>query len=122
MGLNGHSRLVQQDVERHHEAPGTNTAKRFDLYSRHCVNMWPILMGLTRIVCKSGFHVCHFWSFCTNTCNDVWFHKGGKSGCCVLLINDILEYNPPYVQSNFTCNPGPTILITHKQGIKIREE
>ena len=28
MGLNGHSRLVQQDVERHHEAPGTNTAKR----------------------------------------------------------------------------------------------
>ena len=24
-----------------------------------------------------------------------------------LLINDGLEYNPPYVQSDFKCNPGP---------------
>ena len=39
----------------------------------------------------------------------MWFHKGGK--CVVdvldLLINDALEYNPPYVQSGFMCNPGP---------------
>ena len=26
-----------------------------------------------------------------------------------LKINDILEYNLPYMQSDFTCNPGPTI-------------
>ena len=25
-----------------------------------------------------------------------------------LKINDVLEYNPPYVQSNFMCNQGPT--------------
>ena len=25
-----------------------------------------------------------------------------------LYMNDILEYNPPYAQSDFTCNPGPT--------------
>ena len=26
-----------------------------------------------------------------------------------LKINDVLEYNLPYMQSNFTCNPGPTL-------------
>ena len=30
-----------------------------------------------------------------------------------LYVDDILEYNPPYVESNFTCNPGPTKLIIH---------
>ena len=25
-----------------------------------------------------------------------------------LKINDILEYNLPYVESDFECNPGPT--------------
>ena len=25
-----------------------------------------------------------------------------------LKINDILEYNPPYVEFDFTCNTGPT--------------
>ena len=25
-----------------------------------------------------------------------------------LLINDVLEYNLPYMQSDFTSNPGPT--------------
>ena len=28
-----------------------------------------------------------------------------------LLINDVLEYNLPYMQSDFTCNPGPTIFF-----------
>ena len=30
----------------------------------------------------------------------------------MLKINDVLEYNPPYVQSDFTCNLGPTKLLT----------
>ena len=25
-----------------------------------------------------------------------------------LCLNDVLEYNPPYVKSDFTCNLGPT--------------
>ena len=41
----------------------------------------------------------------------VWFYKGGKRGCFILIINAILEYNPPYMQSDFTCNLGLTSLI-----------
>ena len=37
-----------------------------------------------------------------------FFYKGGKCECFILVINDILEYNLPYVQSDFTCNLGPT--------------
>ena len=29
-----------------------------------------------------------------------------------LKMNDVLEYNPLYVQSNFTCNPGATLFMT----------
>ena len=36
------------------------------------------------------------------------FIKGVSVDVSYLLINDILEYNPPYIQSDFTCNPGPT--------------
>ena len=25
---------------------------------------------------------------------------------------DVLDYNPPYVQSDFTCNPGPTDIFS----------
>ena len=39
----------------------------------------------------------------------MWLYKGGKCGCCVL----VLEYNLPYVQSNFTCNPGLTIITQY---------
>ena len=42
----------------------------------------------------------------------MWFYKGGKCGYFVLIKNDILEYNLPYVQSNFTCNPGPMNYFT----------
>ena len=34
-----------------------------------------------------------------------------KCGCLVLIKNDILEYNMPYVQSDFTCNLGPTKIM-----------
>ena len=30
-----------------------------------------------------------------------------------LLINDVLEYNLPYMQSDFTCNPGLTDYLTY---------
>ena len=43
-----------------------------------------------------------------------FFYKGGKCECFILVINDILEYNLPYVQSDFTCNPGPTIFISSR--------
>ena len=35
----------------------------------------------------------------------MWFYKGGKCGCFVLIKNDIIESKPPNVQSDFTCNP-----------------
>ena len=38
----------------------------------------------------------------------MWFHIGGECGCFVLINNDVLEHNPPYMQSNFTFNPSPT--------------
>ena len=34
----------------------------------------------------------------------------GVSGCFVLVKNEILEYNLPYVETDFTCNPGPILL------------
>ena len=34
---------------------------------------------------------------------DVWLYKAGKRECFVLLINDILKDNPPYVQSGCWC-------------------
>ena len=40
---------------------------------------------------------------------------GFTKGVCVdalYLKNDVLEYSPPYVQSNFTCNPDPTDIFT----------
>ena len=43
-----------------------------------------------------------------------FFYIGGKCECFILVINDILEYNLPYVQSDFTCNPGPTIFISSR--------
>ena len=36
------------------------------------------------------------------------FTKGVSVDVLYLLINDVLEYNLPYVQSHLTCNPGPT--------------
>ena len=36
------------------------------------------------------------------------FTKGVNVDVLNLSINDILEYNPPYVQSDFMCNSGPT--------------
>ena len=48
----------------------------------------------------------------------MWFHKGGKPGADVLYlkINDFREYNlpynPPFVQPDFTGNPGPTDFST----------
>ena len=41
------------------------------------------------------------------------FTKGGKCGCIVLIKNDVLGYNPPYMQFNFTCNLGPMYFITY---------
>ena len=35
------------------------------------------------------------------------FTKGVGVDVLYLLINDILEYNPPHMRSNFKCNPGP---------------
>ena len=37
------------------------------------------------------------------------FTKGISVDVSYLLINDVLEYNPPYVQSDFMCDPGPTM-------------
>ena len=31
---------------------------------------------------------------------------------CTYKKFNVLEYNLPYVQSDFTCNPGPTIYLT----------
>ena len=39
------------------------------------------------------------------------FTKGVSVDVLYLKINDILEYNPPYMQSDFTCNSGPMKLI-----------
>ena len=39
------------------------------------------------------------------------FTKGVSVDVLYLQINDFLEYNLPNVQSNFTCNPGPTIIL-----------
>ena len=36
------------------------------------------------------------------------FTKGENVDVLYLKINDVLEYNPPYVQSDFMCNPGCT--------------
>jgi len=36
-----------------------------------------------------------------------------------LKINDVLEYNLPYVQSNFMYNPGPKGLMTQKLNLSI---
>ena len=38
------------------------------------------------------------------------FTKGVSMDVSYLKINDVLEYNLPYVQSDFTCNPGATIV------------
>ena len=40
------------------------------------------------------------------------FTKGVSVDVLYLKINDILEYNLPYTQSDFTCNPGLTLLNT----------
>ena len=40
------------------------------------------------------------------------FIKGVSVDVSYLKMNDILEYNPPYVQSNCMCNSGPTIIYT----------
>ena len=29
---------------------------------------------------------------------------------CTDKSKDVIEYNPPYVQSDYMCNPGPTII------------
>ena len=42
------------------------------------------------------------------------FTKGVSGDVLYLQINDILEYNLPYVQSDFTYNLGPTILNSAK--------
>ena len=39
------------------------------------------------------------------------FIKGVSVDVSYLYINDILKYNLPYVQSNFTCNPGLTGIL-----------
>ena len=38
------------------------------------------------------------------------FIKGVSVDVLYVYINDVLEYNPPYLQSDFTCNSGPTPL------------
>ena len=77
-------------------------------------------LGRTRIVHKVGLHVkrivlrTSFVYKYETLLNDMWFHKGGKPGADVLnlKINDFREYNlpynPPFVQPDFTGNPGPT--------------
>ena len=42
------------------------------------------------------------------------FTKGVSVDASYLKINDILEYNLPYMQSNFTCNLGPTKIVYDK--------
>ena len=39
------------------------------------------------------------------------FTKGVSVDFSYLQINDILEYNPPYVQSDFTFNSGLTLQL-----------
>ena len=39
------------------------------------------------------------------------FIKGVSMDVSYLKIDDVLAYNLPYMQSNFTCNPGPTVFI-----------
>ena len=39
------------------------------------------------------------------------FTKGISVDVSYLKINDVLDYNLPFVQSNFTCNPGLMNLI-----------
>ena len=47
--------------------------------------------------------------FCTAKLSTLCgFTKGVSVDVLYLKINDVLEYNPPYVQSDFMCNPGPT--------------
>ena len=41
------------------------------------------------------------------------FTKGVSVDVLYLLINDVLEYNLPYMQSDFTCNPGLTDYLTY---------
>ena len=41
----------------------------------------------------------------------IWFCKGGKCGCFVLINKWFFEVNPPYGQSNFTVNPDPSIFV-----------
>ena len=37
-----------------------------------------------------------------------------------LSINDVLEYNPPYLKSDFTCNLGPMLFyVLFEQPIRI---
>ena len=39
------------------------------------------------------------------------FTKGVGVDVLYLKINDVLEYNSPYMQSDFTCNPGRMIIF-----------
>ena len=62
-------------------------------------------------IVKSGLYI-KADSMCDCTSNTFHMAKlsilhGFKCGCCVLKINDVLEYNPPYVQSDFKCNLHP---------------
>ena len=49
-----------------------------------------------------------------------WFYKGGSVDVSYLSINDVLEYNPPYLKSDFTCNLGPMLFyVLFEQPIRI---
>ena len=41
------------------------------------------------------------------------FTKGVSVDVSYLKINDVLEYNPPYMESDFTCNQGPAEIFSH---------
>ena len=57
-------------------------------------------------------HNCTLNRFCTAKLSMLCgFTKAVSVDILYLQINDILEYNPLYVQSNFTCNSGPMFSI-----------
>ena len=58
------------------------------------------MFGRPWIVCKSRLSVKNVLY------REIKFKKGESVDVSYLKINDILEYNLPYVESDFICNPG----------------
>ena len=77
------------------------------------------LPGPPWIVHKGRFHVCHFLVAFTGYEMMRGFLKGVSEDVLYLQINDVLEYNLPYVQSDFMCNLGPTKILTQHLHCKI---